>query len=121
MQEDGYCPHTGLLNLSTGMKHILSGTSFLQKIIFLEQLLLAATGTALRYCPAAEETAVHNLLRSHGTSGPRGITKSRQQHLVIPLPPTQITSPSRGYSSRCLHKLSLEVFLWKGGFEMFTP
>lgn len=70
------------------MQHILSYAHFLQKIVFLEQLLLTATETeAMSSCLTEEETVVHSLCGSHGTSGPGGITKSRQQHPIFPLLP----------------------------------
>lgn len=103
------------------MQHTLSCAQFLQKIFFLEQLLLATTGTeALRPCLAVEETVLHNLFGSHGTSGPGGIRKSRQQHPIFALLPANHKS-FKGLLTQMLSlALARKFYLWQGGFDMFT-
>lgn len=112
------CPPKSLSNLTFGMHHVLSCAHFLQQTFLLEQLLLAATGTGAPVsCLAAEQVAVQNC---HGGTAPLPQKPRARVDNSTPFPlsfQSITTSFSRRYSPRCLHQVSLEVFLWESRLE----
>lgn len=118
VQGHGCCPLKGLSNLIVGLQHVLSCTHFLQQTLHLEQLLLTAAGTGPSLsCQAGEETVVQNCHRGTAPLPQEAWASSTP----FPFSFQSITSSSsRRYSPRCLHQVSLEVFLWEGRLEAFT-
>lgn len=108
---------TSQLGCNTSLAvHTFSSETFFRKSCCQQQL----GAEPWLSCLAAEQAAVQNC---HGGTAPllqearAGVGNSTP----FPLSCQSITaSSSRRCSPRCLHQLSVEVFLWEGGLEAFT-